>query len=271
MTARRSLRIGGRAAGLIGVSLALLPVHLAGLAATVARPRARGRWQGRMLRVWSRAFLRVLNVRVAWRGPVPEAPFLIAANHLSYLDILVFASRISTTFVAKAEIAGWPVLGPLVSSFGTLYVERQKKSDLPALLSRVEAARLAGRGVIFFPEGTSSPGAGVLPFRSPLLALPASSGHPVHAAAISYRTAPGEPPAHLSVCWWGDMALGPHLLPLIGLSKIEATVAVAQEPLVDADRKSLAVALREAVLAEFSPSAPEDFAVTPRWSSSAFG
>ncbi len=259
MTARARLRAVARAAGLIGVTLAFSPVHAVGLAVTAGRPQARGRWRGKFLRTWSRAFLRVLGVRVTWRGPEPQPPFLLAANHLSYLDILVLASRLPTTFVAKAEIAGWPVLGPLCSSFGTLFVDRSRKSDLPRLLGRLEAALAAGSGVVFFPEGTSSPGVHVLPFRSPLLALPAASGHPVHAAALAYRTSSPEPPAHLSVCWWGDMPFGSHLIPLLGLTRIEATVSVAVEPLVDADRKSLALALREVVLSEFSASAPADF------------
>ncbi|HEV7671157.1 MAG TPA: lysophospholipid acyltransferase family protein [Thermoanaerobaculia bacterium] len=259
MKALRGLRIVARAAGLIAVTLCLSPVHALGLGLTAGRPRARGRWRGRFLRTWSRAFLRVLGVRVAWRGPAPEPPFLLAANHVAYLDILVLASRLPTTFVAKAEIAGWPVLGPLCSSFGTLFVDRSKKSDLPRLLGRLEEALSAGCGVVFFPEGTSSPGVDVLPFRSPLLALPAASGHPVHAAALAYRTPPGEPPAHLSVCWWGDMPFGPHLLALLGHSRIEAIVSVAPEPLVDADRKALALALREAVRGQFEPSAPADF------------
>jgi len=260
MTALRGLRIVARAAGLIGITLALTPIHAVGLAATAGRPIARGRWRGRFLRTWSRAYLRVLGVRVAWRGPEPAPPFLLAANHLSYLDILVLASRLPTTFVAKAEIATWPVLGPLCSSFGTLYVNRSRKSDLPRLLGRLEGALAAGSGVVFFPEGTSSPGVDVLPFRSPLLALPAASGHPVHAAALAYRTLPAEAPAHLSVCWWGDMPFGSHLVSLLGHSRIEAVVSVAAEPLVDADRKALALALRAAVLCEFSPSAPAGFA-----------
>ncbi|MEP7013143.1 MAG: lysophospholipid acyltransferase family protein [Acidobacteriota bacterium] len=255
----RVLRIGARAAGLICVTLVLTPVHALGLALTAGRPIARGRWRGRFLRTWSRAFLRVLGVRVAWRGPEPAPPFLLAANHLSYLDVLVLASHLPTTFVAKAEVAGWPVLGPLCASFGTLFVDRSRKSDLPRLLGRLEAALAAGSGVVFFPEGTSSPGLGLLPFRSPLLALPAASGHPVYAAALAYRTPPSEPPPHLAVCWWGDMPFSTHLLALLGLSRIQATVSVAPEPLVDADRKALALALREAVLGEFSPSAPADF------------
>ncbi|HXU33447.1 MAG TPA: lysophospholipid acyltransferase family protein [Thermoanaerobaculia bacterium] len=261
MTALRGLRIAARVSGLIGVTLALSPIHAFGLGLTAGRPMARGRWRGRFMRTWSRAFLRVLGVRVTWRGPEPAPPFLLAANHLSYLDVLVLASRLPTTFVAKAEVARWPVLGPLCSSFGTLFVDRSRKSDLPRLLGRLEAALAAGSGIVFFPEGTSSSGAGVLPFRSPLLALPAASGHPVHAAALAYRTPYGEAPAHLAVCWWGDMPFSSHLVALLGLSRIEATVSVASEPLVNTDRKALALALREAVLGEFSPSAPVDVAV----------
>ncbi|HEY3570584.1 MAG TPA: 1-acyl-sn-glycerol-3-phosphate acyltransferase, partial [Thermoanaerobaculia bacterium] len=103
----------------------------------------------------------------------------------------------------------------------------------------IEQALARGEGVILFPEGTSSSGESILPFRSPLLALPARRGLPVHAAALRY-----DPPA---VAWWGETSLAPHLLGLFRLERIEASVDFAPEPVTEGDRKRLAERLRDEV------------------------
>jgi 1-acyl-sn-glycerol-3-phosphate acyltransferase len=149
-----------------------------------------------------------------------------------------------TRFVAKAEVLRWPLLGPLCRGFGTIFIDRSDRRDIPRVLVEIERALGRGEAVILFPEGTSSSGETVLPFRSPLLALPARLGFPVHAAALRY-----EPP---DACWWGETKLAPHLVSLFRLLRIEATVDFAPEPVVESDRKRLAGRLREAVV-ERSP------------------
>ncbi len=110
-----------------------------------------------------------------------------------------------------------------------------------------------GDGIIVFAEATSSPGNTVLPFRPALLEWAARTGYPVHHASVSYRTPAGSPPAHLSVCWWGDMTLGPHLLGLCRLPRIEATIRFGADPIVERDRKLLAERLQRAVAEQFTP------------------
>src|SRR4051794_14189975 len=202
-------------------------------------PRPRRRFRERLFRGTCRALLRLLRAEVRVVGPPPSPPFLLAANHLSYVDVLVLASRMPMRFVAKAEVRRWPLLGPLCRGFGTLFIDRSDRRDIPRVLAEIERALDRGEGIILFPEGTSSSGESVLPFRSPLLALPARLGRPVHAAALRY-----DPP---SVAWWGERSLAPHFLDLFRLKRIEASVDFAPEPVIDGDRKRLAERLREAV------------------------
>jgi 1-acyl-sn-glycerol-3-phosphate acyltransferase len=229
------IRAAGAALVLLGsgalLALGALPLALA--------PRLRRRFRERLFQGTCRALLRLLRAEVRVVGPSPEPPFLLAANHLSYVDVLVLASRLPVRFVAKAEVRRWPLLGPICRGFGTLFIDRSDRRDIPRVLAEIERALGRGEGVILFPEGTSSSGESVLPFRSPLLALPARLGLPVHAAALRY-----DPP---SVCWWGGTPLASHLLGLFRLERIEATVDFAPEPVVDGDRKRLAERLREAV------------------------
>jgi 1-acyl-sn-glycerol-3-phosphate acyltransferase len=198
----------------------------------------------RLLHGWARAIAAVLRVRVEVHGAPPRAPFLLVANHLSYLDVIVLASQIpGCVFVAKAEVRRWPFLGPICAALGTLFVDRGSRSDVPRVLAAMEEALARGLGVIVFPEGTSTEGATVGPFRSPLLAAAARLGRPVHAAVLRYR----EP----AVCWWGDASLAPHLWSLLKLPELELTLDCTAPPVVETDRKLLAERLRERVLERF--------------------
>jgi 1-acyl-sn-glycerol-3-phosphate acyltransferase len=107
--------------------------------------------------------------------------------------------------------------------------------------------------VVIFPEGTSSRGATVEPFKSPLLALATRLGRPVHYAALGYRTPPGQPPADQAVCWWGNAPFGAHAFGLLGLRGIEATVDFGPDAIAEPDRKLLAERLRAAVEEIFTP------------------
>jgi 1-acyl-sn-glycerol-3-phosphate acyltransferase len=184
-----------------------------------------------------------LRAEVGVAGPPPAPPFVLVANHLSYLDVLVLASRVpGCVFVAKADVRDWPLLGPVCRGFGTIFIDRQDRRDIPRALRRIERALTEGDGVVLFPEGTSTQGATVGSFHSPLLALPARSASPVHAAAIGYQSP--------EVCWWGDKELLPHLLHLCEMPCIEARVCFCEAPVADTDRKRLAEELRAAVLRE---------------------
>ncbi len=241
---RATLRVVALAATTLGLYLLLR----AGL---LARRRAESRagWQNRLFRAWCRALARLLGVEARWHGAVPDPPFVLVANHLSYVDILLLGSRLPCLFVAKAEVAEWPVLGHLCRSVGTLFIDRDRKRDVPRTLEAIRETLGRGLGVVFFPEGTSSDGARVPPFRPALLELPARLGMPVHHAALAYRTPAGSPPAGESVCWWGDAPFLPHLLRLLRLPAIEATVVLGSGPIAARDRKALASDLHAAVSA----------------------
>jgi 1-acyl-sn-glycerol-3-phosphate acyltransferase len=215
-------------------------VEALGAAVLAFAPRSRRRFLAWLFGATSRALLALLRTEVRVSGPLPRAPFLLVTNHLGYLDILVLASKLPARFVAKAEVRRWPLLGPICKGFGTIFIDRSDRRDIPRVLAEIEAALARGEGVIVFPEGTSFSGEEVHPFRSPLLALPARRGLPVHAAALGY-----DPP---EVAWWGDAALLPHLIGLFRLRRIKATIDFAAEPIVDGDRKRLAERLREAVV-----------------------
>src|SRR6185369_10489209 len=134
-----------------------------------AAPRVRARFTARFFSGWARLILWLLAVRVEASGAPPRPPFLLVANHLSYLDVLVLASRLPSVFVSKAEVRRWPLLGPICTALGTIYIDRGQRRDIPRVMAEIEAALDSGLGVVFFPEGTSSKGETVAPFKPSLL------------------------------------------------------------------------------------------------------
>jgi len=231
---------------------------LVGSLVLFALPRARARWRMLVFRSWSLTVLPVLGVRVDVEGTPPEPPFLLVTNHLSYLDIPVIGSQVGAIFVAKSEISSWPGLGLMCRSINTIFVDRNLRRDLQRVMGDIDREMEHGMGVVLFPEGTSSRGAGVLPFRPSLLEVAARSDTPVSYATLSYHTPEGEPPAHLSVCWWGGMDFSPHALGLARLSGVQAKIRFGGERIHDVDRKELARRLRIVMLEQFEPVVDEE-------------
>ncbi len=205
------------------------------------------------MRVWGRCLLAILGVRVVRSGVAPRPPFVLVANHTSYLDIPLLASAAGGVFVAKHEIAGWPLIGLVVRSVGTIFIDRGLRRDIPRVLEEIEEVLAFGDGVVLFPEGTSTSGEEVAAFRPSLLEAPARGRLPVSCAALSYRTGEGEPPARTAVCWWGDMTLLDHVWRLTKLRRVEATLTFGEHQAIDEDRKALAADLHARVREMFVP------------------
>ena len=136
--------------------------------------------------------------------------------------IAIFVLGATTVFVAKSEVRRWPVLGWLTHQAGTLFIERGKRADVARI--NEQAARVLDSGVllVIFPEGTSSDGREVLPFKSSLLEPVIGRRHALSAAHLSYEVEDGN--SGEDVCYWGGMTFGPHLLKLLTKRRIVASV-----------------------------------------------
>ncbi len=193
-----------------------------------------------------RRLIRRLGLRLTVVGAVPE-PGLIVCNHLSYLDVVVLAACAPMGFVAKHEVRSWPVFGWFASRSGTIFVRRGKASDAARSAQAMGGALAAGRRLVLFPEGTSSGGATVLPFKSSLLAPAVNSE--VSVAALAYALDAGEGDAGEDVCYWKHHTLVPHLLHLLGRRRIHAALVFGPAAEGGRDRKQRALALHAQVLA----------------------
>ncbi len=208
-----------------------------------------------LVRTWARGLAWILNVEIKVSGNQLKPPVFLVSNHLSYLDIIVLLSVVDGFFVAKSEVASWPILGFLARSTGTLFIDRSRKSDLRRVTPLIEEILDSGSNVFVFPEGTSTQGEEVLPFKPSMFEAAIRGKVPVSAASLTYSTPSDGPPAHLAVCWWGDMTFLKHCYELVGLKAIQATVTFTGQPLIAEDRKSLALDAHEAVNSIFTPVA----------------
>jgi lyso-ornithine lipid O-acyltransferase len=212
-----------RLAVYLGWTLLLMPVQALGL--VLRRP-----WVATFPRFYHRSCCRLLGLRVRRIGrPAPARPVLFAANHISYLDITVLGSLLPASFIAKSEVARWPLFGQLARLQRSVFVDRRVRSTAQQRDSI--AGRLAARdALILFPEGTSGDGNRVLPFKSALFSVAdhaATGPVTVQPVSIAYTRLDGMPIGrHLRplFAWYGAMALAPHLWTVIGLGTIEVVV-----------------------------------------------
>ncbi len=161
---------------------------------------------------------------------------LTVSNHLTYLDILVYGAVRPFVFVAKSEVRRWPLLGTLARLGGTIFVERDRSLQVAQAGKQMEQSLREGLAVLLFPEGTSSDGQEVLPFRSPLFEPAIRAGVSITAAAIRYHA---EDAAECEVSYWGEMVFLPHLLHTLCVRGLKAEIRF-DSPIQFSDRKTAA-------------------------------
>ena len=139
---------------------------------------------------WSSAVLRSLGVSVQMQGRLEGTAQLLVSNHVSWLDVIVLQALFPhARFVSKAEVQHWPLIGRLVTGAGTLFVERNRPRQTGHCVDAIATALAAGGTVAVFPEGTTSDGQAVLPFRSGLLQAALLAEVPIRAVALRYADA----------------------------------------------------------------------------------
>ncbi|MBO6949722.1 MAG: 1-acyl-sn-glycerol-3-phosphate acyltransferase [Rhodospirillales bacterium] len=208
-------------------------------------------------KLWFRTCQKICGLRVRVSGlPYNSGPTLIAANHVSYLDIIVLGAVSDARFVAKKDVAGWPVFGMLARLANTIFVSRERK-NAACDGDELKNALKRGEKIILFPEGTSSNGQNVLPFKSALFAAVEPKNvdadvvmQPVSIAYSRYadgRKLKGE--LTDLYAWYGDMTLAGHLISVFGLKGcvVDVNFMPPIKPAAFPDRKSLALASERAV------------------------
>lgn len=230
-------------APLVLLTLVLIPVQMLAV---------RFNWTlaHRLPMAFHRAAGRALGVRVTVRGkPETARPLLFASNHVSWLDIVVLGSLQPLSFIAKSEVATWPLFGTLARLQRTVFVERERRARTGDQAAAIAERLSNGDAMVLFAEGTTGDGNQILPFRSALVGAARAAldagGHShvmVQPVAIAYTRLHGLPIGRLwrpHVAWIGDLELPPHLLAIAREGGLDVTVSFG-EPIAfdrDGDRK----------------------------------
>lgn len=228
-------------------------VHvLVGVATLLIRfPMAHQRLKNRLIQEWSKKLLRLFCIRSYVMNDLilPSTPFLLASNHISWMDIHVINAFRPMRFVAKSDVEKWPIFGWMARQLGTIFINRHSKRHGRQVAGEVGEA-LKAEVVCIFPEGTSTVGNAVLPFRSNLFESAVIAQVPVYSLAISYRCPKSgmrsEAPAFV-----GDMGLLESMANLFRNPGLEARLTFlppsGATPAVSRDRKWLALHSQEAI------------------------
>lgn len=208
--------------------------------------------------LFHRAVLALIGVRVTVKGvPTAERPLLFLSNHSTWLDICVLGSVVPLVFVAKAEVAGWPLIGLLAKFQRSVFVDRQRRAKTGAVNQEIAERLSQGDPVVLFAEGTSSDGNRVLPFRSALVGavrdvMATGAEARVQPVSVAYVKVQGIPMGRQHrplAAWYGDLDLAPHLLEVVRQGAIDVTVTFGEAKALDGplDRKSVTRVCEEEV------------------------
>lgn len=202
---------------------------------------------------YHRLVLRILDVRVNIDGEVlKQGPAILAANHVSWLDIVILSSVAPVSFIAKRDVNAWPLFGALARLQRTVFVDRDRRHTTGTSRDEMQERLKTGDVLVLFAEGTSGDGARVLPFKSTFFAAAEHPGVLVQPLSIVYtghRNLPMTRRLRPLYAWYGDMEMPPHLWEAAAHGPIEVKI-ICHAPLSITDhgnRKSLAKQAEEAV------------------------
>ncbi|MDX1570658.1 MAG: lysophospholipid acyltransferase family protein [Xanthomonadales bacterium] len=200
-----------------------------------------------MIRFWSRLLCRIFGIRVRCVGTLRPGPVMLLANHISWIDIEVIHSLRAASFVAKAEIARWPVVGWLARAGGTVFHDRGSDASRHAVTEALAEKLRGGHSVAIFPEGRTGDGARVLPFHGRMLKAAIDTETPVQPIALAFLR--DGRLCNTEVAFRdGEHFLG-NLWRLLGEAPIDVEVVCAPpRPSADGQRRDLARGAHDVVV-----------------------
>jgi 1-acyl-sn-glycerol-3-phosphate acyltransferase len=193
---------------------------------------------------WNRAVCRILNLRLHIRGRPDANARMLVANHISWLDIIALGAQGPCLFVAKREVADWPVMGYLAKRIGTLFVQRGDSSQTTAIAEQMTWQLRQGKRLALFPEGTTTTGNRVLRFHGKLFQPAQLAGVRVQAVALRY-----EGKARRYAPFVGEDEFLPHLLEILKLGRIDLHLHYCPAVPPGAGRNELAQTTRQQIVA----------------------
>jgi 1-acyl-sn-glycerol-3-phosphate acyltransferase len=165
-------------------------------------------------RQWAGMLVKNLDIHIEQTGEIPADGALVVSNHRSYLDIVIILAHLDAAFLAKKELASWPIFGRAAKRGNTVFVDRSSAESRANARQAIGEKLAQGISVVVFPEGTTSAGPGILPFKKGIFHLAALNNIPVVPAAICYENP--------KAAWIGDDFFLPHFLETFKTAPLKA-------------------------------------------------
>ena len=217
--------------------------------------RLPNRWEiiSRLTRSLTFLLRSILNIKVTVIGDVGELErggHVIISNHLGYVDGFVLGSIFSVVFVSKREVKKWPVIGQWTTLCGTIFINRQRKDQVPSVVEEISRKLREEANILLFPEGSATNGEQMLPFQTAPLAAPLRNRSIIVPVTLTYKSVDDKPVSEANrdlIYCYGDMDFVPHFWKLLSLRSVEVIVTV--QPKIEcfryednsAGRKKLAI------------------------------
>ncbi|MEO1641519.1 MAG: lysophospholipid acyltransferase family protein [Pseudomonadota bacterium] len=221
-------------------------------------------WTPHITQTVCRGAFVILGIRHRTIGAPMAGPGAVVANHASWLDIFALNARKRIYFVSKSEVAGWPGIGWLARATGTVFIKRDRR-EVTDQIAIFRARLQAGHELLFFPEGTSTDGLQVLPFKPTLFAAFFDAALrdtlQIQPVTLRYEAPNGADPRFYG--WWGDMDFGPHLLATLAAFRQGTVTVIYHAPVAVrdyADRKALAAVTEAQVRSGLATHGGEEIA-----------
>jgi len=217
--------------------------------------RLPNRWEiiSRLTRSLTFLLRSILNIKVTVIGDVGELErggHVIISNHLGYVDGFVLGSIFSVVFVSKREVKKWPVIGQWTTLCGTIFINRQRKDQVPSVVEEISRKLREEANILLFPEGSATNGEQMLPFQTAPLAAPLRNRSIIVPVTLTYKSVDDKPVSEANrdlIYCYGDMDFVPHFWKLLSLRSVEVIVTI--QPKIEcfryednsAGRKKLAI------------------------------
>lgn len=210
--------------------------------------KLRWRWRAFIVSSWAKCLLKIIGAKLHIQGVLRPSPLVLVSNHLSYIDILVYAALLHPVFVAKSDIGSWPLIGFLVRIFDVALINRHSARQSYKLQEKLYQAYRQQQNVVFFPEGTSTSGETIKPFKPLLFKWLVHYQVPVHYALLSYQ-APAGYDAREDICWWRpESTFHEHVAKLLTMPGFTIYVHFAEQGLIDTESKVLSQKAHQALI-----------------------
>lgn len=195
-----------------------------------------------IIKAWSVKLMKILNVKVTVSGnglDHGKRGVMFVGNHVSWLDIWAIKQIYPVQFAAKSEVRSWPFIGWMAAKTGTIFIERDRKQTTSYVVEKLESAIALGENICFFPEGTTTDGSHMLPFKPSLLQAAINQQAPIIPFAIRYPMPDGSP--NLQAAFYGEMTLIESLGRILSTHETKAELHFL--PIMENNTERRAVAL----------------------------